>query len=71
MYQIYSNETETNFTLGDVLQSVACDFTRKAARKKNDALVLVDFDENKERTFYPDGCSTDWRPADLSHRALD
>ena len=71
MYQLYSNETDLNFTIGPVLQSVACDWARKTARKKNDTLILVDFDESTERTFYPDGTASDWRRALLSHRALD
>jgi hypothetical protein len=71
MFEIYSTETETNFFLGDILQSTACDFARKTARKKDQALVLIDLDERIERTFYPDGSNTSWRPADLSHWALD
>jgi len=71
MYQLYSNETEFNVTLPDVLSSVACDIARKSARNKKDDLVLVDFDERRERTFYSDGTSSDWRAAILSHWALD
>ena len=71
MYQLYSNDTDFNVGIGDLLQSVACDFARKTARKKQDTLVLVDFDEKMERTFYPDGTSSDWRYASLSHWALD